>query len=257
VTADDMPAWIRDLLLESPVPPSSWMPSRAERLADARDTLRRRFGQQRFTSTRAAHRLRDFSSAHPFASGTRYVSGQAVEADLEADITSVNPPVIQGWAYLLLPFVAAGMVVGIGLAGRPDQLGPAILGLLGAPAAWLLVLVAWGSGQRAIELGEDGVRVPRWTDIWLRRPRSSLGGPETLRATLDGGRTLVIDGPDGDVRLSIRTWSATARADMHDELPIWGIDCRFGEHQRAHGKHPGRRRRGRRSTASRRTGPPG
>jgi hypothetical protein len=225
-----MPAWLRDLLLESPIPPSRWMPSRTERLADARLTLRRRFGAARSGPARPSHRLRDLGSAYPLASGTRFVSGESIEADLEADITSVNPPILQGWAYLLFVVAAAVALLGMGTLKQGGDIPLVVLELIGAPIGWLLALVAWGFGQRTIELGADGVHVRRWTDVWSRRTGRRLGPPDALRASLVDDGSVVLDGTAGPIRVGTRTWGSTARADLVDELPTWGVDCDFGRH---------------------------
>lgn len=161
---------IEDLLLESAAPPSNWMPSRAERLADARDTLRRRFGERREELRRPSHRLRDLGSAHPLFSGTRIVSGEQIEADLEADVTTVNPPVLQGWAMIVLVVVGGAMFVGLGALVRsgPWSGWQVALGLIvGAPFVWVVLLLAWGFGEHVVELDGDGVHIRRWTDVWL------------------------------------------------------------------------------------------
>jgi hypothetical protein len=206
------------------------MPSRTERLADARLTLRRRFGQARGGPARPSHRLRDLGSAHPLASGTRFVSGESVEVDLEADITSVNPPIVQGWAYLLFAVAAAVALLGMGTLRQGGDTVLAIVELLGAPIGWLLALVGWGYGQRTIELGSDGVRVRRWTDVWFGRPGLRLGSPEALHASIADATAVALDGAVARVRVGIRTWGSTARADLVDELPTWGVDCDFGRH---------------------------
>lgn len=240
-----MLTWLRDLLVESPVPPSNWMPSRSERLADARLTLRRRSGEARGTA-RPAHHLRDLGSAHPLASASRFVSGEEIEADLEEDISTVNPPTIPGWAYVAFAITALAVVVGIGTIrqGIDPALGSSEV--LGAPIAWLLAMGFWGAGQRTLELRADGVRLRRWTDAWLGRPGMRLGRPDELRATLLSHAVVVLSGPGTTARLSISSWGSTARADLVDELPIWGIDCDFGQHQ-AHHHGRGRRARNRRA----------
>jgi hypothetical protein len=111
--------------------------------------------------------------------------------------------------------------------------------MLAAPLGWLLALGAWGALQREIGLGGDGVHVRRWTEVWLGATGSRLGPPESLHASLDGA-WVTIAGPDLRARVGIRTWGSTARADLVDELPTWGVDCDFGRHG---GHHRGRRRR--------------
>jgi len=228
---------IEDLLLESAAPPSNWMPSRAERLADARDTLRRRFGERREEVRRPSHRLRDLGSAHPLFSGTRIVSGEQIEADLEADVTTVNPPLLQGWAMIILVVVGGAMFVGLGALVRsgPWSGWQVALGLIvGAPFVWVVLLLAWGFGEHVVELDGDGVHIRRWTDVWLGRAGQRIGSPDGLHATLPRPFQLVIAGAAGSVRLGLRTWPPSARADAIDELPLWGIDCDFGRHRHHH-----------------------
>jgi hypothetical protein len=240
-TRDRVLRFIEDLLLESPVPPSNWMPSRAERLADARDTLRRRFGEKHEQAQRPAHRLRDLGSAHPLYSGTRIVSGERIEADLEADVTTANPPILQGWAVILLVVVGGSMLAGL-VALRRSGWEVALALFVGVPCAWVLLVVLSACGQRVIELGVDGVRIRRWTDVWLGRPGRGLGSPEELHATLPHPYHLVIAGKAGSVRLGLRTWPPSARADAIDELPIWGIECDFGHHRHHHSRRTRRSR---------------
>jgi hypothetical protein len=230
-----MASWLRDLLLESPIPPSNWMPARSERIANARATLRRRFGQAQDAPPPRAHRLRDLGGAYPLAGGTRYVSGESIEADLEADITSVNPPVVQGWAYLAAIGAAWLFLLGLGTSRQDPLRG--LLEMAGAPVAWLALQAAWGFGQRMLELQEDGVHVRRWTDVWLRRPGQRLGAPGAVRARLYASSAVELIGADATVRIPLRTWSSTARADLVDEVPEWGVDCSFGRRRQARAHH--------------------
>jgi hypothetical protein len=231
-----MPTWLRDLLFESPIPPSSWMPSRAERLADARITLRRRFGKAGGTPAPPAHRLRDLGSAHPLASGTRYISGESIEADLEEDITTINPPIVQGWAYLAFVLASAMLLVGMASLRTGEPLPVAIVKLAAGPVLWVLVVAAWGFSQRSIVLTDGGVHVRRWTDTWLGREGIRIGDPALLRARLAAGPAVVIEGSRPPCRVSMLAWGSSASDDVVDELPAWGIDCDFGRH-RGHRRH--------------------
>ncbi len=238
--------WLRDLLLESPVPPARWMPTREERLADARQTLRRRFGEQAEEQHPPSHQLVDLTlSAHPFPSAVRYVPGESIEADLEADITSVNPPILQGWALALLVVVCIEVFFGLAAFARPSSVDvpTVLLELLGAPLIWLGVVLLWAAVQQTIELTERGVRTRRWVEIWTRRRGRQLGQPGLLHASLHRPFDLRIDGPEGSVSVSVRTWRASARADLIDELPLWGIDCDFGRHRHHHERGRTRRRK--------------
>ena len=233
--------WLQDLLLESPVPPSNWLPSRAQRLADARITLRRRFGLAGGTSGRRPHYLRDMGSAYPLFGASRSVSGERVEAELESDITTVNPPIMQGWCVGLTIIALWFVLVGLASINAPGtgSTGPLYIGW--AIATWAAVVGVVGWLQRVIELDDDGVHVRRWTDVWLRRTGLVLGPPSSLVARLATPSSLVIDGPTGACRLSLWLWPNSARSDLVDELPLWGVDCTFDRHRRRPTR--GRRRR--------------
>jgi hypothetical protein len=184
---------------------------------------------------------RDLGSAHPLYSGTRIVSGERIESDLEADVTTVNPPILQGWAVILLVVVAGSILAGL-VALRRSGWEVALALSVGVPCAWALLVVLAASSQRVIELGADGVRIRRWTDVWFGRPGRRLGSPEELHATLPRRFDLVIAGDGGSARLGLRTWPPSARADAIDELPIWGIDCDFDHHRHHHVQRVRRRR---------------
>jgi len=240
-----MADWLSDLLLESVVPPSNWLPSRAERLADARVTLRRRFGMARETSVRASHHLRDLGAALPMFGGTRVVPGDEIEAAMELEITSVNPPVPQGWIV-----GTGGIVFFVELFMLDWLIGDRTAGSAGRPAAiavgvallWLAAIIAVGWIERSIELDEGGIRVRRWTERWFGRPGITLGPPEGVAAALEDPISLTLRSPAASVHVSLRLWPQTARQDLVDELPIWGVDCEFGHH-RHRAERPGRRRR--------------
>jgi len=238
-----VPDWLDDLALESISPPSNWLPSRAQQLADAHLTIRRRFGQMKGAPGRPSHHLRDFGGAHPLFSGSRIVSGDEIEAELERAITTVNPPIAQGWMVGLgaIAFIVA--ITGInGLWVGGTSRGGIEAGLvaLGAVVGWLglVTLVAWR--QHSIELDFDGVRVRRWTDRWLRRPGQRLGPPGMNRARLTSPLHLELYSEVGRASVSLRLWPHSARQDLVDELPIWGVDCEFARHQHRPDRRPRR-----------------
>jgi hypothetical protein len=227
-------------LFDSPIPDSRWLPGRTERIADGRETLRRRFGEAREEPRRPAVRLRDLGSAHPFVSGTRVVGGDVIEAELESEITTINPPILQGWAYVLVPLVGVGMLAGLALLAGPRANLPLGIALLaGAPAAWLALLVLVGLRQRGLVLVDDGIHIRTWVEAWLGRSGQLVGRPDATRASLSGPLVLMLSGPDGERRLAMKTWPGGAIDDVVDELPLWGVDCDFGHHHQ--GGH--RRRR--------------
>ena len=170
-----MAGWLTDLLLESPVPPSNWLPSRAQRLADARSTLRRRFGRERETAGRRTYYLNDLNRVHSGFGSSRAVNGARIEADLESDITSINPPVMQGWVLLVTLAAAWFALVGMAELGAPNADGTGWMTLGKSVGGWALVVGAVAWLQRMIELDDDGVHVRRWADVWLRRRGQLLG----------------------------------------------------------------------------------
>jgi hypothetical protein len=214
------------------------MPSRAQRLADARLTLRRRFGGAREASARPSHHLRDLGSAHPLSSGTRVVSGDEIESDLELDITNVNPPIAQGW--IVLTGFIVGLVALFGLKAIVD--GESIATAVAVIAIWLVAVGVVGYLERAIELDETGVAIRRWTDRWLGRRGIELGPAGDVAAGLTDATTLEMSSSRGRAVVDLRPWGPTARQDLVDELPIWGIDCAFDRH-RHRPDRPGRRLR--------------
>jgi hypothetical protein len=239
-----------DWLLESPIPPPNWLPSRSQQLASAPETLRRRFGidpeapYEPEDGQKDPVRLDDLTSTHPFLSASRDVSGEDIEAELEAEVTEINPPIIQGWAYLLLPFVGLAMLYGLAYFGNPVDRNPlpAVLGLFGAPIAWFAVVALWGSTVRGIFLDERGVWVRTWTAAWLRRPGISLGRPAEVSAKFNDPMDLLIVGTESGAVVDLRPWPPSARADLVEELSLWGVATQFHGHVHNHRR---RRRRNR------------
>jgi hypothetical protein len=244
-----VPDWLDDLALESVAPPPVWLPSRSERLADAALTLQRRFGRRSEVSTRPSHRLHDTIL---YGAGPRIVSGNEIESEMEVELTTINPPIAQGW------IVATGAIVFLWvllhsrpvLAAPASDLVPAIGTAIAPLLVWLIAIVAVAGRQLTIELDTDGVRVRSWFDRSRRRPNALLGPPDRLRARMTSRLHLEIDDETGStMEISLSLWPHTARQDLVDELPIWGIDCDFGHHR--HRADRGHRRRKARATAMR------
>jgi hypothetical protein len=230
-------SWLEGILLESPVPRSNWLPSRAQRLAGGRIALRRRFGKA--GGTASSYRLRHLGREYPLVGGSRIVTGDEIDRELERDITTINPPVIQGWAAGLLVIAAVATAVGLASFLRADTLPIGLTGLLGPLVLWAVVLIVAGFGQSSIELLEDGVHLRRWTDVWLRRRGRRVGSPEQVHATLASPTRLVMTGTETLV-VGMRAWPPSARADLVDELPLWGVACDFGKDPHRH-RDPGLR----------------
>jgi hypothetical protein len=233
---------LRDLLLESPIPSSIWMPTRSQQLADAGLTLRRRFGQARVS--RRAHRIRDIAPSHLPGMGVRSISGETIEAELEEDITAINPPTIQGWAWLLLVPVGLVMLLGLGRIAAFDW-ATGLLLLAAGPAAWALLVFVWGVAQHEVALNESGIALRRWSDQRLGRPGVALGYPGEVRAIV-AERDVTLRGPRGASVLHLWLWPPSAIADLHDKLPAWGVDSddfSDPDHHHRHQRHHHRRRR--------------
>jgi hypothetical protein len=164
---------------------------------------------------------------------------------MELEITSVNPPVAQGWIVGIgaIVFIVDLFMLNWLIDDRTPGAGPTAAAIgVAVPLLWLAAIGVVGWFERLIELDEGGVRVRRWTDRWLGRPGTELGPPETISARLDDPISLVLESPNATSKVSLRLWPQTARQDMVDELPIWGVDTEFGHH-RHRPERPGRRRR--------------
>lgn len=239
-----MPDWLDDLALESIAPPPVWLPSRAERLADARTILARRFGRRRDAGVRPSHGLRDTIL---IGGGVRYVTGHEIEAEMELELTTINPPIAQGWIVALLVVtgtLAAGGVPAV-IAAPASDLPEAIARAIGPLVVAVGLIVLAAMRQRSIELDVGGVRVRSWLDRWLRRPGLRLGPPESIQARLRSRLRLEIEARPRRMAISLALWPHTARQDLVDELPMWGVECEFGPHRhRPERSRRHRRRRG-------------
>jgi hypothetical protein len=156
----------------------------------------------------------------------------------------VNPPIAQGWMVGLgaVAFIVA--LIGVnawwigGTSSGGVRAGASALLVVGG---WLglVLFVAWR--QRGIELDVDGVHVRRWTDRWFRRRGLRLGPPDLVRATLTSPLRLTLESDGSAVSVSLRLWPHSARQELAEELPIWGVDCEFAHHRHRSGSR--RRRR--------------
>jgi hypothetical protein len=213
-------SWLADVLLESPIPPGNYLPTRRERLGIARAMLR---GGARPNRLVDSHRLRDLGSAHPLIGATRIVPGEQIAAELEADMRSVNPPVIQGWMLGLL--VLGSFPVLRASPGSPLRETPAT-----SPVRSRSSYCRWSRSSPSSRLrrrgsrpslNRDNVRVRTWLEARLHRLGRDLGAAKGVDARLEPA-WLVLAGPLGSARLSLRWWPPSALRDAIDELPIWG-----------------------------------
>lgn len=228
-----MPDWLDDLALESVAPPPIWLPNRAGRLAAAASVLRRRFDLARGPGRRATHHLADTAPGIYGFGVSRVITAPDVEAELEAILTSINPPIAQGW-------IAAGGFVAalVGaqslnalMAAPADRVAPPLVGVFGPVALWLVLVTIAASRQWTLWVDDRGVWMRTWLGRWLRRPPRGLGPAVLLRARLRSPLRLVLESPQGTVAVSLALWPHTARQDLVDELPLWGVGCEFGRHR--------------------------
>jgi hypothetical protein len=233
--------WIASLLLESPAPPPSWLPSGAERRAQARSIVHRVFERRAMHKPwHPGHRLHDLGTAYPFFAGVRFVSGDEVEYALEDELTHLNPPTFQGWAIVFVVAVAvAGLYVlrDVGNVQDGASLPDALAAMFGLVGAWVAIQIAAGSREREIELCQHGVAVRRWTDVWFHREGVILDDPALLDAALTS-RELRLSGPSASASIPLDVWPPSAREALHDELDAWGVA--FGDRRRE--RHGSRQR---------------
>lgn len=233
--------WVTELLLESPVPPSNYLPDRRSRLGIARASLR---GGAPVRNLVGSSRLRDLGSAHPFFSGSRVVSPEVVADEIEADIRSINRPVMQGWMVgVLVPAVGLAFpgVRQLSTAADPVDVVAAIF-LIALPFIATMAVITFASARiLGLDLRGDRVFVRSWLGATLGRPGRDLGPAGSLRAGVDGS-VLVISGPTGGAILSLRAWPPSARREIVDELPLWGVDTPFVERPSRRAERDRRRR---------------
>ena len=100
-------------------------------------------------------------------SGSMSVGGGYIDAEVEAALTQLDPPIIQGWAALVAAGTILAELVALRLVGLDNQQAArtGLLLIVGAPIVWLIA-VAIGGFEREVEWRQaDAVaRSPRWTE---------------------------------------------------------------------------------------------
>jgi hypothetical protein len=92
---------LRDLLLDSPIPPPNWPPDKNWRHDQAKAIIARRFSDHDHPPLVSSHHMRHLGSAYPLAAGSRIVRAREIEAELEIELSQLNPPILQGWLVAL------------------------------------------------------------------------------------------------------------------------------------------------------------
>ena len=160
--------WIASLLLESPVPPPNWLPTGNDRRARARSIVHRVFERRAMHKAwHPGHYLHDLGWAYPFFGGGRFVSGDEVEAELEDELTHLNPPILQGWGIAFAVAIAIAFLFVLRAAGNPqhgDALPVALAAFLGFLGLWVAIEILAGWQEREVE------------PLPARRGRSPLDG---------------------------------------------------------------------------------
>jgi len=171
--------------------------------------------------------MRDLGRAHPLIGASRSVPADAVAAAVDVDIRTINPPVTQGWMVALLAFASVPVLLGLAeVAGRDRDIGHAAALLVGPVVVALAVIALASARLWMLELHDGAVLARTWLAARLGRRGRDLGPASALRSDLLGD-TLALHGPHGGIRLSMLGWPPSARLDVFDELPIWGVDAPF------------------------------
>jgi hypothetical protein len=237
--------WIAAILLESPAPPPRWIPTGNERRAQARTIVQRMFeSRASHQAWHPGHYLHDLGGAYPIFGGSRFVSGDEVEADLEDELSHLTPPIFQGWDLVFVVALGAALLYvirDIGIEDDGRDLPRALLTVVLLLVLWAVVALAVGARERELELCQHGVAVRTWIDVWFHRPGHTLEDPAVLEAKIvESG--LRLSGPSGSMDVSMTLWPPSTRDAMHDELEAWGIE--FGHrheadhHRRKNHKRP-------------------
>jgi hypothetical protein len=203
-------SWLADALLGSPVPPPNWLDPR--------------------------HGNAGWKAPSGFMTPSYRVPGERVQEALDALHSCVNPPVIQGWAWL-----AAIAGLGCALLGL-DELkhseASGFLLLFGPLPGWFLAVFLVGFFSHDVELRDGSVCVRRWTDVWLGRPGRLVGARETVHAVLSCGSHVQLEGDASATTVSMWMWPKSSRDLLAERLERWGIELEVpGRHHPHHPAH--------------------
>ena len=212
--------WLADALLGSPIPPPHWLDPR--------------HGSSGWVSPYGG-----------YWSATQRVSGRRVRDELDELHSCVNPPVVQGWAWILAIVGLAVVLIGfrtMRVDGPGSEAGLAMV-LLPLPV-WFAVEWVAAFFSMDLELREGVLYVRRWTDVWLGRTGHVIGTRSSVHAALSCGSHLQLEGGEGSKTVGLEMWPSSSRLALEERLDDWDIELEFpGRHHvhhpahRHHGKH--------------------
>ena len=188
-----MLSWSRlpDALLRSPIPPPNW--------------LDERYAGSGWKSRRGRRAGRAY-----------YITPREVQAALAEARSHTNPPVVQGWAWLLgLALVA---VETLGLVRFRDG-GPMTLLMVLAPLPlWLAAVGFVAAITRDVDVRDGSVFVRSWSAEWFDRPGRRVGSIESVRIVERSRSNVLLAGDAEDVVLSLALWPRASRRALFARL---------------------------------------
>ena len=195
-----------DALLGSPIPPPNW---RNERYAGSGWKSRR--GRR--------------------AGRAYFIAPGEVQAALAEAATHTNPPVIQGWAWLLA--IALASVEVVGLIGLRDGGLAALVMVLAPLPLWFVAIGLGAAVSRDVDVRDGSVFVRSWLGEWVGRSGRLVGSVASVRMVELSVERVRLTGDSGEVVVSLAFWPTSSRRALLDRL---------GEH-RSDGHHRGARHR--------------
>jgi hypothetical protein len=205
---------LADALLASPIPPPNWLDPR--------------FRGSGWRSPRGP-RLRSY----------RFVSSEAVKAELEEVNSHLNPPVIQGWAWLLgLALIAVEVAALIGFRKGGDLVG--LLVVVGPLPMWFVAVLVGASISRDVDLRDGSVFIRSWLGEWFGLPGKKIGGAASVRWSRERGLRLELEGDSARASVSLALWPSSSIRALDDRLATWVAAADPAVGRRGHHRRPGR-----------------
>lgn len=206
--------WLADTLLGSPIPPPHWL--------DPRN------GRSGWVSPYGGY----FSGRHE-------VSAKRVNEELDELHSCVNPPVVQGWAWILAIVGIAVVLVGFWVTRVEGSGSAAGLAMVFLPLpAWFIAECVAAFFSNDLELREGVLYVRRWTDVWLGLTGRVIGTRSTVHAALSCGSHVQLEGDEGSKTVGMEMWPSSSRLALEDRMDDWGIELEFpGRHHVHHPAH--------------------